>query len=209
MNWLPLQEVCLFGFLTLRNSLAHLMLVASDSTVLGRKYKSNPKVRIPCCVSVPRLRTQQRPSLDQWRAKAQEIEHKWIAGGIKHLSARYATGDPVYTLNPNPAKLEPNHLGPFKVAAVYDNHTYQLEDAQGNTKKLHHDRLRPCCAIPTQRLFVQTFPDLPQTPILVSDDKQGARGGVATKFLGLPAKISYNTQGALGELPLDVSNVMD
>ncbi|KAJ9050804.1 hypothetical protein DSO57_1010804 [Entomophthora muscae] len=32
---------------------------------------------------------------------------------------------------------------------------------------------------------------------------------VATKFPDLPANISYNTQGALGELPLDVSNNMD
>ncbi|KAJ9067183.1 hypothetical protein DSO57_1002246 [Entomophthora muscae] len=84
------------------------------------------------------------PSLDQWRAKAQEIKHKQISGGAKHLKARYAVGDPIYTLNPNSAKLEPNHLGPFKIAAVYDNHTYQLKDAQGNTKKLHHDCLRPC-----------------------------------------------------------------
>ncbi|KAJ9065416.1 hypothetical protein DSO57_1019891 [Entomophthora muscae] len=37
------------------------------------------------------------PSLDQWRAKAQEIEHKQIAGGTKHLKARYTVGDPVYT----------------------------------------------------------------------------------------------------------------
>ncbi|KAJ9082115.1 hypothetical protein DSO57_1007447 [Entomophthora muscae] len=99
-----------------------------------------------------------------------------IAGGTKYLKARYAVGDPVYTLNPNSAKLEPNHLGPFKIAEVYENHTYQLEDAQGNTKKLHHDCLRPCCAIPTQKLFVRTFPDLLQTPVLVSDNKQGTRG---------------------------------
>ncbi|KAJ9066522.1 hypothetical protein DSO57_1008713 [Entomophthora muscae] len=32
---------------------------------------------------------------------------------------------------------------------------------------------------------------------------------VATKFPALPANISYNTQGALDKLPLDVSNVMD
>ncbi|KAJ9058127.1 hypothetical protein DSO57_1015548 [Entomophthora muscae] len=32
---------------------------------------------------------------------------------------------------------------------------------------------------------------------------------VATKFPDLPANISYNTLGALNELPLDVSNVMD
>ncbi|KAJ9050429.1 hypothetical protein DSO57_1014437 [Entomophthora muscae] len=32
---------------------------------------------------------------------------------------------------------------------------------------------------------------------------------VATKFLGLPANVSYNTQGVLDESPLDVSNVMD
>ncbi|KAJ9058023.1 hypothetical protein DSO57_1016705 [Entomophthora muscae] len=135
-------------------------------------------------------------SLDQCRAKARDVKHKRIAGGTKHLKARYAVGDPIYTLNPNSAKLEPNHLGPFKVAAIYDNHTYQLEDAQGNTKKLHYNCLRPCRAIPTQRLSVQTFPDLPQTPVLVSDNKQGARGGVAT-------------EGALDELPLDISNVMN
>ncbi|KAJ9070847.1 hypothetical protein DSO57_1003310 [Entomophthora muscae] len=116
------------------------------------------------------------PSLDQWRAKAWEIKHKRIAGGTKHLKARYAVDDPVYTLNPNSAKLEPNHLGPFKIAAVYDNHTYQLKNAQGNTKKLHHNCLHPCCAIPTQRLLVRTFPDLLQTPVLVSDNKQGSRG---------------------------------
>ncbi|KAJ9069263.1 hypothetical protein DSO57_1020211 [Entomophthora muscae] len=89
------------------------------------------------------------PSLDQWCAKAQEIKHKQIEGGTKHLKARYTVGDPVYTLNPNSAKLDPNHLGPFKIAAVCNNHTYQLKDAQGNTKKLHHNCLRPCCAIPT------------------------------------------------------------
>ncbi|KAJ9063948.1 hypothetical protein DSO57_1035550 [Entomophthora muscae] len=116
---------------------------------------------------------------------------------------------PVYTLNPNSAKLEPNHLGPFKIAAVYDNHTYQLKDAQGNTKKLHHDCLRPCRAIPILRLFVRIFPDFPQTPILVSDNKQGARVCVATKLPDFPANISYNTQGALDESPLDVSNDMD
>ncbi|KAJ9056150.1 hypothetical protein DSO57_1035978 [Entomophthora muscae] len=32
---------------------------------------------------------------------------------------------------------------------------------------------------------------------------------VATKVQTLPANISYNTQGALDELPLDVSNVMN
>ncbi|KAJ9089680.1 hypothetical protein DSO57_1010383 [Entomophthora muscae] len=105
--------------------------------------------------------------------------------------------------------LEPNHLGLFKIAAVYDNHTHQLEDVQENTKKLHYDCLRPCCAIPTQKLFVWTFPDLPQTLVLVSDNKQGAREGVATKFPDSPANISYDTQGVLNEPPLDVSNVMD
>ncbi|KAJ9048201.1 hypothetical protein DSO57_1037395 [Entomophthora muscae] len=139
---------------------------------------------------VPNKPPSETPSLDQWRAKAQEIKHKQIAGRTKHLKARYAIGDPVYTLNPNSAKLEPNHLGPFKVAAVYDNHTYQLEDAQGNTKKLHHNCLHPCRAIPTQMLFMRTFPDLPHTPVLVSDDKQGAREGVATKFPHLPANVS-------------------
>ncbi|KAJ9057294.1 hypothetical protein DSO57_1024054 [Entomophthora muscae] len=32
---------------------------------------------------------------------------------------------------------------------------------------------------------------------------------VATKVQTLPANVSYNTQGALNELPLDVSNVMN
>ncbi|KAJ9060174.1 hypothetical protein DSO57_1033715 [Entomophthora muscae] len=116
------------------------------------------------------------PSLSQRCAKARDIEHKRIEGGIKHLEARYAVGDPIYALNPNLAKLEPNYLGPFKMAAVYDNHTYQFEDAQGNTKRLHHNCLHPCLATPTQKLFVQTFPDLLKTLILVSYDKQGARG---------------------------------
>ncbi|KAJ9064905.1 hypothetical protein DSO57_1025432 [Entomophthora muscae] len=128
------------------------------------------------------------PSLDQWRTKARKIKHKRIAGGTKHLEARYAVGDPVYTLNPNSAKLEPNHLGPFKVAAIYDSHTYQLEDAQGNTKKLHHNCLRPCRAIPTQRLFVWTFL---QTPVLVSDDEQGARGVLQLRFK--PHLLTYLT----------------
>ncbi|KAJ9064201.1 hypothetical protein DSO57_1032956 [Entomophthora muscae] len=138
--------------------------------------KNLGKEKIQHQAAIHQLPTPVTPSLDQWRAKAWEIKHKQIEGGTKHLEARYAIGDPVYTLNPNSAKLEPNHLGPFKIAAVYDNHTYQLEDAQGNTKKLHHDCLRPCHAIPTQKLFVRTFPDLPQTPVLVSDNKQGARG---------------------------------
>ncbi|KAJ9054132.1 hypothetical protein DSO57_1017790 [Entomophthora muscae] len=34
-------------------------------------------------------------------------------------------------------------------------------------------------------------------------------GIVATEFPDLPANVSYNTQGALKEPPLDVSNVMD
>ncbi|KAJ9071518.1 hypothetical protein DSO57_1036114 [Entomophthora muscae] len=110
--------------------------------------------------------------------------HAFLLGrtipGILELTVNI--GDPVYTLNPNSAKLEPNHLGPFKVAAVYDNHTYQLEDAQGNTKKLDHNCLRPCCAIPTQKLFVRTFPDLLQTPVLVSDNKQGSRGVLQPSF---------------------------
>ncbi|KAJ9054610.1 hypothetical protein DSO57_1012461 [Entomophthora muscae] len=59
---------------------------------------------------------------------------------------------------------------------------HDIEDAQGNTKKLHHNFLRPCRAIPTQRLFVQTFPDLPQTPVLMSDNKQGARGVLQPSF---------------------------
>ncbi|KAJ9061373.1 hypothetical protein DSO57_1021418 [Entomophthora muscae] len=33
--------------------------------------------------------------------------------------------------------------------------------------------------------------------------------GVITKFPELPANVSYNTQGALNELPLDVSNNMN
>ncbi|KAJ9082634.1 hypothetical protein DSO57_1002580 [Entomophthora muscae] len=33
--------------------------------------------------------------------------------------------------------------------------------------------------------------------------------GVATKIQTSPAKVSYNTQGALNESPLDVSNVMN
>ncbi|KAJ9053012.1 hypothetical protein DSO57_1028427 [Entomophthora muscae] len=74
--------------------------------------------------------------------------------GTKHLKARYAMSDPVYALNPKLAKLESNHLGPFKVAGVYYSHTYQLEDAQVNTKTLHHGCLHPCFAIITQRLFV-------------------------------------------------------
>ncbi|KAJ9088682.1 hypothetical protein DSO57_1020735 [Entomophthora muscae] len=89
-----------------------------------------------------------------------------------------------------------NHLGTFKIAVVYDNHTYQLKDVQGNTKKFCHDCLRPCCAILTQRLFVWAFPDLLQTLILVSDNKQGARGGCCN-------------QEALNESPLDVSNNMN
>ncbi|KAJ9068114.1 hypothetical protein DSO57_1031937 [Entomophthora muscae] len=35
------------------------------------------------------------------------------------------------------------------------------------------------------------------------------RETVATKFPALPANVSYNTQMALNEPPLDVSNVMD
>ncbi|KAJ9085503.1 hypothetical protein DSO57_1013158 [Entomophthora muscae] len=141
------------------------------------------------------------PPLSQWCEKAWDIEHKQIDGGTRHLEARYAVGDSVYALNPNSAKLEPNHLGPFKIAAVYDNHTYQLEDAQENTKKLHHNCLHPFRAIPTQKLFVQTFPDLSQTPILVSDDKQG-EGGLATKFPDLPANASSDTQGRSMSHPL-------
>ncbi|KAJ9068414.1 hypothetical protein DSO57_1028990 [Entomophthora muscae] len=34
-------------------------------------------------------------------------------------------------------------------------------------------------------------------------------GIVATKVQTLPANVSYNTQGALNELPLDISNVMN
>ncbi|KAJ9068725.1 hypothetical protein DSO57_1025789 [Entomophthora muscae] len=169
MNWLLLQEIWLFSFLTLRNSLAPLMLVASDPTVLivyicifvfvssvlprpslatpSRDYSfraasTNPILRLGfpvvclCCASEHNKQGKLQskvpdkpplvptPSLDQWRAKAREIKHKRIAGGTKHLKARYAVGGPVHTLNPNSAKLEPNHLGPFRVAAVYNNHTY-------------------------------------------------------------------------------------
>ncbi|KAJ9087799.1 hypothetical protein DSO57_1029499 [Entomophthora muscae] len=44
-----------------------------------------------------------------------------------------------------------------------------------------------------------------------SNDFSGeiANGNVATKFSDSPANVSYNTQGALNEPPLDVSNVMD
>ncbi|KAJ9073837.1 hypothetical protein DSO57_1012374 [Entomophthora muscae] len=139
------------------------------------------------------------PFLSQWCAKSQDIEHKQIEGDKKHLEVRYTVGDPIYALNPNLTKLEPNYLGPFKIATVYDNHTYKLEDSQENTKTLHHNRLHPCCAIPTQRLFMWAFPDLPQVLILVHDNKQGARGGVETKILLLPANVLHNTQGALNE----------
>ncbi|KAJ9058054.1 hypothetical protein DSO57_1016394 [Entomophthora muscae] len=146
-------------------------------------------------------------SLSQWHAKAQGIKHKQIERG-KHLEARYTIGDPIYALNPNSAKLKPNHMRPFNIATVYDSHTYQLEDAQGNTKKLHHDCVYLFCAIPTQMLFVRTFPDLLQTLILVSDNKQVARG-CCNQVSDLPANLSYNTQWALNGLPLDVSNDMD
>ncbi|KAJ9050067.1 hypothetical protein DSO57_1017904 [Entomophthora muscae] len=142
------------------------------------------------------------PSLDQWCAKAWEIKHKQIAGGTKHLEARYAVGDPIYTLNPNSTKLEPNHLGLFKVVAVYNNQIYQLEDAQGNTKKLYHNCLRPCCAIPTQRLFVRTFLHILQTPVLVSDNKQGARGVLQPSFQTCPLTYLTIHRGRSKSCPL-------
>ncbi|KAJ9085010.1 hypothetical protein DSO57_1018294 [Entomophthora muscae] len=136
------------------------------------------------------------------------IEQEWIKGATKHLKARYSLGNPVFALNPNSTKLEPNHTGPFKIASVYNNHSYQLEDAQLNPKTLHHDCLHPCCAIPTQSLFVCTFSNLPQFPILVPDNKQGAREVLQPRF-SLPANVSYNTQGALEELLHDMSKSMD
>ncbi|KAJ9078184.1 hypothetical protein DSO57_1009358 [Entomophthora muscae] len=148
------------------------------------------------------------PSLNQWRAKAQEIEHKQIEGGTKHLESRYAVGDPVYTLNPNSAKLDPNHLGPFKVAVVYDNHTYQLKDAQGNTKKLHIIACAPAMPSPHKGRLCgpsQIFHRLQSWCLTQARGK----GGVATEVQTLPANISYNTQGALDESPLDVSNNMN
>ncbi|KAJ9060804.1 hypothetical protein DSO57_1026852 [Entomophthora muscae] len=65
-------------------------------------------------------------SLTHWQAKVYNLEQEQIKEATRHLKARYAVSDPVYVLNPTLAKLEPNHLRPFKVAAVYDNHTYQL-----------------------------------------------------------------------------------
>ncbi|KAJ9056810.1 hypothetical protein DSO57_1029168 [Entomophthora muscae] len=42
-----------------------------------------------------------------------------------------------------------------------------------------------------------------------NDIVQVYQGIVATEFPDLPANISYNTQGTLNELPLDVSNNMN
>ncbi|KAJ9076671.1 hypothetical protein DSO57_1023872 [Entomophthora muscae] len=39
--------------------------------------------------------------------------------------------------------------------------------------------------------------------------RKHGRGGVATEFPDLSANVSYDTQGALDEPPLDVSNIMD
>ncbi|KAJ9070675.1 hypothetical protein DSO57_1005203 [Entomophthora muscae] len=64
------------------------------------------------------------PSLSQWRAKDCNIEQEQIKGGL------------------NTSRQD----------NAYNNHMYQLEDTQENTKTLHHDCLCPCHAIPAQNL---------------------------------------------------------
>ncbi|KAJ9052517.1 hypothetical protein DSO57_1033346 [Entomophthora muscae] len=50
----------------------------------------------------------------------------------------------------------------------------------------------------------QTFPRLQSWCLTTSR----GQGGVATEFLDSPANVSYDTQEALDESPLDVSNVV-
>ncbi|KAJ9066657.1 hypothetical protein DSO57_1007462 [Entomophthora muscae] len=53
-----------------------------------------------------------------------------------------------WALPSGPAAVCPQVLrNPPQVGFLTNNHTYQLKDAQGNTKKLHHDCLCPCRAI--------------------------------------------------------------
>ncbi|KAJ9072854.1 hypothetical protein DSO57_1022799 [Entomophthora muscae] len=51
-------------------------------------------------------------------------------------------------------------------------------------------------------------PDIKQLPTF-THHQWCMNHGVATEFPESPANVSYNTQGALDELPLDISNVMD
>ncbi|KAJ9089850.1 hypothetical protein DSO57_1008809 [Entomophthora muscae] len=138
-------------------------------------------------------------SLSQRHIKDCNIEQEQIKGATKNLEARYAMSDPVYALNPNSANLKINYTEPLKIGAVYNYYTYQLKEAQGNTKTLHHDCLCSCCTIPTQNLFECTFPDLPHIPILVHVNKQGAGGGAVINITSLSANLSQNTQRALDE----------
>ena len=73
--------------------------------------------------------------------------------------------DEVYVKNPRKTKLAPDYLGPFVVRTVHENHNYTVEDAVGNRKRLHHDRLRPCRARAAQRRMTAVFPEYQHLPI--------------------------------------------
>jgi hypothetical protein len=92
-------------------------------------------------------------------------EQRRLAGQTQHLEARYAAGDEVYVQNPRKTKLAPDYLGPFTVREVHENHNYTIEDAAGNQKRLHHNRLRPCRARAAQRRMTAVFPEYQQLPI--------------------------------------------
>ncbi|KAJ9074629.1 hypothetical protein DSO57_1004431 [Entomophthora muscae] len=52
-----------------------------------------------------------------------------------------------------------------------------------------------------------TFDQVQETALALVQD--GCAASVTTEFPDLPANVSYNTQGTLNKLPLDVSNNMD
>lgn len=50
------------------------------------------------------------------------------------------------------------YLGLFVTSKVYETHNCIIEDANGNKRRLHHNRLHPCRAQEAQLWITMVFP---------------------------------------------------
>ena len=74
-----------------------------------------------------------------WRERAKANEQRQSSGQAIRLEARFEVGNPVYAVDPQKGKLDPQLLGSFQVTKVHKNNTYTIKDVLSNAKKLHHD----------------------------------------------------------------------